>query len=175
MLVLFSLRLSDALETDLQKYRDINKMEENVRQAITGLYNNTDSNKLRNRWQRDRGRWRGDKRWMNEEKQSTVEWSNACACSVCAWRWWVCPCLIASVYLLECVPSGRALLIFSTVIRLLTSLLILWATPGYWQQTKRNSKKEKNMFHFNLILKLGEITNGVFDVINISVVLLFIM
>lgn len=29
------------------------------------------------------------------------------------------------------VPSGKALLIFRTAIKLLTSLLILWATPGY--------------------------------------------
>lgn len=31
-------------------------------------------------------------------------------------------------------PSGSMLLMFSTVMRLLTSLLMLWATPGYCKE-----------------------------------------
>lgn len=37
-----------------------------------------------------------------------------------------CPCPAASL-----APSGSMLLMFSTAMRLFTSLLMLWATPGY--------------------------------------------
>lgn len=44
MLALFSLHLSDALETDLERHKDTIKRVENVRQVFKGLYNSIDSN-----------------------------------------------------------------------------------------------------------------------------------
>lgn len=39
--------------------------------------------------------------------------------------------MLDDTWVLVFLPSGRMLLMLRTVIRLLTSLLMLWATPGY--------------------------------------------
>lgn len=63
-----------------------------------------------------------EKNWAKWRSWRTVSWSMRSKLGV------------TSLKLFVRLPSGRALLIFKTVIKLLTSLLILWATPGYWNR-----------------------------------------